>query len=78
MAKQKTIWMRVGVNLKPTADEVEKLLIQDEESNNILKTILKEGRFEFEGESYIPCYSIDEYNEECGTNHEPKNYDLYL
>ena len=78
MAKQKTIWMRVGVNLKPTADELKKLLVQDEESNNVLKNVLKEGRFDFEGESYIPCYSIDEYNEKCGTNHESKNYDLYL
>lgn len=70
----KKIWMRLGITISATEDEVSKLLATDsdkwdaEESKKVLLKILKQNRFEIDGNTYIPNAVIDRYNEENDTD----------
>lgn len=68
--ENRKIWMRLGVTLNGTKDELETLLSNGEEGYNTLVKILREKRFVIDGESYIPEKCIEEYNNEYGTDHE--------
>lgn len=69
--EERTIWMRLGVTLKGTKEEIETLFSDDyEASRNALMKILTESRYNFDGDSYIPEPCVEEYNETYGTNHE--------
>jgi hypothetical protein len=69
--EERSIWMRLGVTLNGTKEEIESLFSDDYEvSRNALMKILTEGRFNFDGDSYIPEPSVEDYNESYGTEHE--------
>ena len=73
---ERTIWIRLGATLRGTEEEIEKLFTEDR--SDVLLKILKEGRYEFEGDTYITEPTVDNYNAEYGTNHEVDEYDFYL
>lgn len=69
--EKRSIWMRLGVTLKGTKEEIESLLSDDYDlSKNALMKILKEGRYDFDGDSYIPETCVEDYNKDYGTEHE--------
>lgn len=73
--KNHEIWARVGVSFNATEEEIAAILSgDDEDMKDVLKNLLDSGRYEITGETYIPVYSVDEYNEENGTNFDAREY----
>ena len=69
MGRKRKIWLRMGVTLTGTREEIHKLI-----SEGDFGSMLEKGNWEFGGDSYIPEESIDEYNNEYGENYEVKEY----
>ena len=71
MEMNRRIWMRLGVMLEVSDDEVNVLLGDDDAAaRDLLRKIVAGGRLRPEGDSYIPAESIEDYNETYGTAHE--------
>lgn len=73
-AKQQTVWMRLGISLLGSKEEIEKVLQGDEAA---LTQLLQEHKFNIDGESYIPGSSIESYNSENGTDFEEGDVNFY-
>lgn len=69
MEEKRKIWLRMGVTLTGTREEIDKLINEGD-----FGTMLDEGNWEFDGDSYIPDNSIDVYNNEYGENYIVKDY----
>ena len=69
MEEKRKIWLRMGVTLTGTREEIDKLINEGD-----FGTMLDEGNWEFDGDSYIPDDSIDVYNHEYGENYIVKDY----
>lgn len=76
--KERYIWMRLGITLRGTEEEIESLFNDDEKSYETLTKILQERRFEIDGDSYIPETVVEEYNKEYNTQHEVGDYGFNL
>lgn len=76
--KERCIWMRLGISLRGTEEEIESLFNDDEKSYETLTKILQERRFEINGDSYIPETVVEEYNKEYNTEHEVGDYGFEL
>lgn len=72
------VWLRAGVSLYLTPEEEEKLLLDGDDA--ILIKALTEGRFQFDGDSFIPGPTVAEINKERGTDYpnEDINFDLLI
>ena len=69
--KQKELWMRAGVTLLVTDEEAAKILDHETTGSEVTATIHKvidEGRFRWDGSSYIPACCIADFNEKYGTD----------
>lgn len=63
------IWMRAGVTLQATAEEIETLMSDRyDTAHDTLCKILREGRFTFDGNSYIPGTAVQDYNQKYGAS----------
>lgn len=69
MEEKRKIWLRMGVTLTGTREEIDKLINEGD-----FGTMLDEGNWKFDGDSYIPDDSIDIYNNEYGENYVVKDY----
>lgn len=76
--KERYIWMRLGISLRGTEEEIESLFNGDEKSYETLTKILQERKFEIYGDSYIPDTEVEEYNKEYNTHHEVEDYGFNL
>ena len=65
---QECLWLRVGVTLRSTKGEIERILADGNDSGETLWNLLKTGKFEIDGESYIPSCCIEQYNVEHNTD----------
>lgn len=76
----KHIWMRAGVTLNLAEDEVELILNSFDSivAGNVVAQALKDGRFRFDGESYIPEECVEGYNGEHGTDFEVADINMEL
>lgn len=64
------LWMRLGCFVELTDDEEASIFCGDEDSaTDALKRIVAEGRFELDGDSYIPKEAIERFNESYGTDY---------
>lgn len=76
----KNLWVRLGVSLSLTDDEVEKLIGDDQvpirEREKILLKVIGEGRFSLDGETYVPQESVSDFNEEYNASYEENDYEL--
>jgi len=70
------IWMRLGISLLATEEEADAILKNEDGNTWWVKQIIQEGRYEIEGESYIPSCSVEDYNQEHGTDYPSKDIDL--
>ena len=73
----KKLWMRAGVSINLTDDEVESILGSDNTNGvDVIKAVLLDGRFSFDGESYIPNDTVEEFIKKHGlpydTDQEPE------
>ena len=64
----KEIWMRLGVTLHLTDDEVNAILSWGDESGNAVKNVIAAGRFDVNGDSYIPADCVEDFDDENGTS----------
>lgn len=71
MEEKRKIWVRMGVTLTGTREEIDKLINEGE-----FGTMLDEGNWVFDGDSYIPDDSIDVYNNEYGENYIVKDIEV--
>ncbi len=76
--EERHIWMRLGITLRGTKEEIEALFNDDDKSYETLTKILRERRFEIDGDSYIPQTVVEEYNKEYNTQHEVGDYGFNL
>lgn len=77
----KQLWMRAGVYLQLTDKEAEIVLSEDSDKDDIALTITNviiEGRFGFNGESYVPFSCVDQYNDKYGTAHKSEDIEFEL
>lgn len=63
------LWMRVGITFYGTPEEINKLI--EGGDNEIIKGMLRKGKWFFDGDCYCPEEIIEEYNRRYGTNHDP-------
>lgn len=74
--------MRAGVSLMLTDKEVDAILGKQGDdglaAQNVLKAALREGRFKFDGNSYIPQDTIEEFNREHGTAYDAEEPEFEL
>lgn len=69
----RSVWMRLGVNLKVTPNELEVLLGDNEdEATDLLRKIIAENRFVADGDSYIPSQVVTDLNSKFGTRYNDK------
>lgn len=76
--EERCIWMRLGISLRGSEEEIESLFNDDDKSYETLTKILQERRFEIIGDSYIPETEVEEYNKEYNTEHEVGDYGFDL
>lgn len=59
--------MRLGVSVFGTTQDIDNVINGDE---NLLSKLLREGKFEIDGDTYIPDTSIEIYNQINGTQYD--------
>lgn len=64
----KKLWMRAGVSLMLTDEEIDEILggCEGSAGQGSVVRALREGRFAFDGDSYIPRSTVEEFVEEHG------------
>ena len=75
MEERRQIWVRLGVLVCGDAQQIEDVINGD---SNTLVNLVKEHKFFIDGNSYIPESSVEEYNEDYGTNHPIKDVEFEL
>lgn len=76
MNENRTIWMRIGISLDCTPEEAD--AIMNGNGQNELSNILKQGRFDFDGEAYIPADSVAQYDNEYFADYETQDIEYYV
>lgn len=69
-----SLWMRLGITLTGSKEEIENVLQGDEDT---LARLLQEYKFNIDGESYIPESCIEEYNKENNTDFPERDINFY-
>lgn len=76
---ERRLWMRLGVSLRITKAEEAVIFGEDgAKAEELLRRIIAEGRFEPDGDTYIPCVTVEEYNQQYGTDYEVGDTDFNL
>ena len=71
----KELWIRLGIVIQITDTEEQAIFGDDEEKmRDVLRTIVAEGRFCPDGETYVPSEIVQEFNRIYGTAHEEENW----
>lgn len=73
----KRIWIRLGATLSLTDEELDTIFNQDDLKSVLVKAI-DEGRYEFDGDTYVPEVSVSDFNRENGTDYEARDYDCVI
>jgi len=67
---QHAVWLRVGGTLFVTEGEMEMLMHSEKDvASYLLHRLLQKGRFEPNGDSYIPADCVDAYNQNYETTY---------
>ncbi len=63
--RTRKLWMRLGV-LFYISEKEERVILGDDnvQASDVLRRIVREGRFAPDGDSYIPEATVEQYNEE--------------
>lgn len=77
--EERRLWMRLGVSLRITVAEEAIIFGEDRaKAEELLRRIIAEGRVVPDGDTYIPAPTVEEYNEEYGTDYEVGDTDFNL
>lgn len=75
----KKIWIRAGMTLSISDEEAQVIFAGSESAaGDVAKKVIAEGRFAFDGESYIPQVCVAEYNRGNGTSFEERDVEMQL
>lgn len=76
----KKLWMRAGVSLMLTDEEIDEILGSCEGSagQEAVVRALREGRFTFDGDSYIPRSTVKEFTEKYRLPYAAKEPEFYF
>ena len=71
----KELWIRLGAVIQIT-DPEEQAIFGDDGSKmeDALRTIIAEGRFCPDGETYVPSEAVREFNRNYGTVYDEENW----
>lgn len=69
-----SIWMRLGITVTGSKEDIEKILQGDEAA---LASLLKKKKFNIDGETYIPSSCIEEYNSQNKTSFEEEDIEFH-
>ena len=76
---ERRLWMRLGVSLRITEAEEAVIFGKDgAKAEELLRCIIAEGRFEPDGDTYIPEVTVEEYNRKYGTEYEVGDIEFNL
>lgn len=70
---ESTLWMRLGITVHGTKDDIEKIIQGD---HTALNRLLGKKSFDIDGETYIPSSVIEEYNKENQTDFDEEDIDF--
>ena len=70
-----SLWLRLGATVHGSREEIEKILNGDSET---LQKLLDIGRYEIDGETYIPGTTVEEYNKEHDTDFDERDVEFHL
>ena len=76
--EEETIWIRMGVTVKGNKQQIREILSNTEKSAKVLWNLLEKGRFEIDGESYLPSCCIEQFNEEHNTDFNAEQISFYF
>ena len=77
----KGLWMRLGISLELTDEEVDVILSRGTTlgaARDAVLTAIKEGRWEMDGESYVPGECIHHFNRVYGTNYKEEDSEVWF
>ena len=71
----KKIWIRLGGVIEIT-DAEERMIFgnEGEQMEDTLRTVIADGRFHPDGETYIPSEAVREFNHNYGATHDEENW----
>ena len=75
---QRSVWMRLGVTVTGTDEEIEALFNEDDKATETLRSLLERKQFVINGNAYIPDICVGNYNEAYHTKHKERDYDFDL
>ena len=69
------IWIRLGGIIEITSAEEQQIFGDDgSQMEDTLRSVIAEGRFCPDGETYIPSEAVQEFNRTYGTAYEEDNW----
>lgn len=71
----KAIWMRLGIVLTGSREDIEKILQGDSET---LRVLLENRQYKIEGDTYTPDVSVSDYNSTYKTDFEEETINFEL
>lgn len=76
----KKLWMRAGISLMLADEEIDEILggCEGAAGEEAVVAALREGRFTFDGDSYIPQSTVEEFTKEHGLPYAAKEPDLHM
>ena len=74
----KKLWARIGVELHLTDEELKMLLNEDNKAEEIFPRVLREKRFCFVGDSYVPDVCLEEASHEYGVLLDKQVSEMYV
>lgn len=72
------LWARVGISFRLTEEEIRSILsanLGEYNMKHIIASAFTEGRFELDGETYIPEVSIEDINKKYNTGYDVCEYE---
>ena len=75
---ERYLWMRLGVGLRISEAEEAVIFANDGRAERLLQKIIAEGRFVPDVDTYIPELTVEEYNQEYGTEYETGDIEFCL
>lgn len=77
----KELWMRVGMTFKLSDEEADAILNPADGKAGMRAIVGKafdEGRFELDGDTYVPVASVEDFNSKYGTEYDACEYECSL
>lgn len=76
----KKLWMRAGISLMLADEEIDEILggCEGAAGEEAVVAALREGRFTFDGDSYIPQSTVEEFTKEHGLPYAAKEPEFCL